>query len=56
MWTSKVLERNESIALTVLADRSSSAYRLSVIEEQTFKNRQEFSLQVNFFLSLFSLF
>jgi len=48
MWTEKVLESNESIPLTALSERISSAYRLSVIEEQTFKNRQEFNLQVNF--------
>ena len=38
---------NESIALTAFAERSSSAYRLSVMEEQTSNNRQEFSIQVN---------
>jgi len=48
MWTEKVLESNESIPLTALSERLSSAYQLSVIEEQTSKNRQEFNLQVNF--------
>jgi len=53
MWTAKVLESNESIPLTALSERLSSAYQLSVIEEQTFKNRQEFNLQVNFSFFLF---
>jgi hypothetical protein len=53
MWTAKVLEQNESIPLTALSERLSSAYQLSVMEEQTFKNRQEFTLQVNFSFSFF---
>jgi hypothetical protein len=53
LWTSTVLNQIESISLTAFAERSSSAYRLSVMEEQTSKNREEFSITVNFSFLLF---
>ncbi len=48
------MERNELIPLTVTAERLSSAYRLSVIEDQTSNNRQEFSIQVKFLFLFYS--
>ncbi|CAF4930234.1 unnamed protein product, partial [Rotaria sp. Silwood1] len=44
-WTSKVIQQNESIPLNAFYERLSATYRLSVIEEQTSQNRQEFSVQ-----------
>ncbi|CAF4608864.1 unnamed protein product [Rotaria sp. Silwood1] len=44
-WTSKVIQQNESIPLNAFYERLSETYRLSVIEEQTSQNRQEFSVQ-----------
>jgi hypothetical protein len=41
------MKRDEWIPLIVPAERLSSAYRLSVIEEQALTNRQEFSIKVN---------
>lgn len=40
------MDANESIPLLVPNERPSAA-RLSVIEEQDFKRRQEFSVKVN---------
>jgi len=48
-WSSIVFESNQSIALTPIVPRS--AYRLSVIEQQTSFNQQQFTLQVHHTLS-----
>ena len=47
--TSTVLQSEQSIGLMTVSDRVSSAYRLSVLEEQNSRNRQEFSIQVKTF-------
>ena len=50
-----MLEENKSISLTASIDRSTSAYRLSVIEEQTSQNRQEFLIQIDNMRKLISI-
>lgn len=50
------MERDASIPLIPSTERSSSIYRLSVIEEQTSKFRQEFSVQVTVTIIHFNLF
>ncbi|CAF1256037.1 unnamed protein product [Rotaria sordida] len=54
-WTSKVMKQNESISLNAPVERLSSTYRLSVMEEQTFKKRQEFSVQFDDHIKLINI-
>ncbi|CAF1073014.1 unnamed protein product [Rotaria sordida] len=54
-WTSKVMKQNESISLNAPVERLSSTYRLSVMEEQTFKKRQEFSIQFDDHIKLINI-